>query len=227
MSTQPRSSRAPAAVVITASSALQYSFEGSTPTGEASQSVFTKHLVEGLESGAADLDGDGRITVDELYRYVHDNVVRENPQQRPNISIETQGVVVVAHSRAGVRPVELSYLLLSALASPLSRVRLAAVDELGTLLLNRDVWLAAAARACSSGSSTTTAAASPSEQSSSSGDPRSPSPARTSARSTRWLAVAHSRRRSSSRTGRPCSRRLRSSNRSALASAGPRRCSGC
>lgn len=134
-------------VVITASNALQYSFEGRTPSGDAHQSVFTKHLVVGLETGAADLDGDGRIAVDELYRYVHEQVVKENPQQRPSISIETQGMVVMATSRAGVRPAPLPDELLSALANTLPRIRLGAVGELLDLLGGTDRRTAAAARA--------------------------------------------------------------------------------
>jgi len=125
-------------VIITASNALQYSFEGSTPSGDARQSVFTKHLVAGLETGAADLDGDGRIAVDELYRYVHDQVVQENPQQRPSISIETQGMVVVASSRAGIRPAVLPEELLSALANALPRVRLGATADLADILHGTD-----------------------------------------------------------------------------------------
>lgn len=133
-------------VIITASNALQYSFEGSTPSGDARQSVFTKHLVAGLETGAADLDGDGRIAVDELYRYVHDQVVQENPQQRPSISIETQGMVVVASSRAGIRPAVLPAELLSALANALPRVRLGAIQDLVDLLHGTDPRITAAAR---------------------------------------------------------------------------------
>ena len=134
-------------VVITASNSLQYSFEGRTPSGDAHQSVFTKHLVAGLETGAADLDGDGRIAVDELYRYVYDQVVQENPQQQPSISSETQGMVVLASSRVGVRPARLPDELLWALSNTLPRVRLGAVEELADLLQGTDLRTAAAARA--------------------------------------------------------------------------------
>lgn len=133
-------------VIITASNAIQYSFEGRTPQGDANQSVFTKHLVVGLETGAADLDGDGRIAVDELYRYVHDQVVLENAQQRPSISIETQGTVIVATSRAGIRASVLPGDLLSALTNPLPRVRLGAVDHLADLLHGADHRMTMAAR---------------------------------------------------------------------------------
>jgi uncharacterized caspase-like protein len=56
-------------VVLTASDATQYSFEGDSLTsGSAPQSVFTRHLIAGLRDGTADRDNDGDITVDEGLR---------------------------------------------------------------------------------------------------------------------------------------------------------------
>ena len=54
--------------VITASSAMEYAFEGGelADTGEAAPSVFTSALVEGLASGEADRDQDGLVGLDEL-----------------------------------------------------------------------------------------------------------------------------------------------------------------
>ena len=46
-------------------------------------SLFSRHIVNGLTSGAADLDRDGRITVQELYDYVYREVTKEQPRQRP------------------------------------------------------------------------------------------------------------------------------------------------
>ncbi len=48
-------------VVITASDKMEYAYE----------SMFTNAVVRGLETGAADLDGDGQVSVYELYRYVY------------------------------------------------------------------------------------------------------------------------------------------------------------
>jgi uncharacterized caspase-like protein len=48
-------------VVLTASNELQYSFEGDIVRGGGKRSVFTRTLVEGLETGDADVDGDGRF----------------------------------------------------------------------------------------------------------------------------------------------------------------------
>src|SRR5580704_3650439 len=51
-------------VVLTASDALQFSFEGEQVRGEGVRSVFTSALVHGLETGKADLDQDGYYTLD-------------------------------------------------------------------------------------------------------------------------------------------------------------------
>ena len=62
-------------VVLTASTATEYSFEGD-PTDAAvpAGSVFTAALVQGLRTGAADTDHDGHVSVDEAYAYVFDQV---------------------------------------------------------------------------------------------------------------------------------------------------------
>ena len=72
-------------VVLTASTATEYSFEGDptdaaiTPTG----SVFTAALVQGLRTGAADLDHDGHVSVDDAYAYVFDKVQAAGAAQTP------------------------------------------------------------------------------------------------------------------------------------------------
>jgi uncharacterized caspase-like protein len=87
-------------VVITASDALQYAFEEGRVEGEGVGSVFTRALVAGLESGAADLNGDGHVTLDELYDYVYGRVVDSSPRQRPHKwAFGVEGQIVVARSR--------------------------------------------------------------------------------------------------------------------------------
>jgi hypothetical protein len=73
-------------VIITATNALEFAFEGDEgPTGDDTvpRSVFTKALIDGLRTGDADLDGDGIVTVDELYEYVFDEVRRVSEHQTP------------------------------------------------------------------------------------------------------------------------------------------------
>jgi hypothetical protein len=67
--------------VITASSAMEYAFEGDqlADTREQAPSVFTSALVEGLETGEADRDQDGLVALDELYDYVYDKVPGGHP----------------------------------------------------------------------------------------------------------------------------------------------------
>jgi WD40 repeat protein len=115
--------------VLTASDATQYSFEGDRPQGQASQSVFTRYLVAGLRDGSADLDGDGDITVDELYSYVHDRVVEEMPQQRPKKQDDVQGRTVIARNVNWTLPAYLA----NALASPVAADRRNALDGLARL----------------------------------------------------------------------------------------------
>ncbi|MFC8518292.1 PQQ-binding-like beta-propeller repeat protein [Streptomyces sp. NPDC057257] len=115
--------------VLTASDAMQYSFEGDQVHGSAAQSVFTRHLVQGLRDGSADLDGDGDITLDELYTYVHDRVVAEMPQQRPKKLEEVQGRTVIAHNVNWTLPEHLRH----ALDSPLATDRRGAVALLAHL----------------------------------------------------------------------------------------------
>lgn len=112
--------------VLTASDAAQYSFEGNTVHGEATQSVFTQYLVAGLRDGSADLDGDGNVSLDELYAYVYDRVVDEMPQQRPKKQDNVEGRIVVARNINWTLP---SYIC-NAIASPIAGDRLAALDGL-------------------------------------------------------------------------------------------------
>ncbi|OXY99186.1 hypothetical protein BEK98_04270 [Streptomyces diastatochromogenes] len=116
-------------IVLTASDAIRYAFEGDRLSGSADQSVFTRHLVEGLREGSADLDGDGNITMDELYRYVHDHVIDEMPQQRPMMRNSVEGRIVIARNVNWSLPAHLGH----ALASPLAAERLSALEVLDHL----------------------------------------------------------------------------------------------
>jgi hypothetical protein len=115
--------------VLTASDAIQYSFEGHQPHGEAPQSVFTRHLVAGLRDGSADLDGDGDITLDELYSYVYDRVVEEMSQQRPKKQDNVEGRTIIARNINWSLPPYLR----NALRSPIATDRLGALDGLDHL----------------------------------------------------------------------------------------------
>ncbi|WP_020392312.1 caspase, EACC1-associated type [Kribbella catacumbae] len=115
--------------VLTASDSTQYAFEGSTIHGEAAQSVFTRHLVDGLRDGTADLDGDGDITVDELYNFVYDRVTAEQPNQRPKKLDQVEGRTIIAANVNWTLPRHLA----EAVVSPLPGAREAAVGQLAQL----------------------------------------------------------------------------------------------
>lgn len=86
--------------VLTASDGLQLSWEGDRIVeGEVSTSFFTHFLVEGLRTGAADLDGDGHIEITELYDYVHDNMAQASSKQKPlKFSYDASGHLVIARN---------------------------------------------------------------------------------------------------------------------------------
>jgi hypothetical protein len=84
--------------VLTASDATQYAFEGNNLRGAGTSSVFTRYLVEAIRTGEADLDEDGDIALDELYRYVRDRVIAEVPQQRPKKQEDVDGQILIARN---------------------------------------------------------------------------------------------------------------------------------
>ena len=86
-------------VVLTASDATQYAWEGDQVIGQAENSVFTHYVIQGLQTGEADIDADGRITLDELYDYVYGQVVTKTPKQTPGKwSYKQQGDLVIARN---------------------------------------------------------------------------------------------------------------------------------
>jgi hypothetical protein len=136
-------------VVLTASRAMEYAFEGDALEGEARPSIFTAAIVEGLETGAADRDRDNRVSVDELYDYVFDRVRDATPNQTPSKwTFDVQGDLYIAHSplRVPAEPAELPPELRSAIESPFANVRAGAVEELAHLLAGSNGAFAAAAR---------------------------------------------------------------------------------
>ncbi len=121
-------------VILTASDAIQFALERSD-TENIARSVFTSCVVRGLRTGDADVDGDGRVTHDDLFEYVQDAVHRENPQQTPEMTaVGLSGEFVIARS-----PRDLGHQLPSGLSGavvhPNVNVRLRAVEELRVSLV--------------------------------------------------------------------------------------------
>lgn len=138
--------------VITASTAMEYAFEGGEGLEQYSDSVgtsiFTTQLVAGLRTGEADNDGDTYITVDELYEFVYTRVRELTKNQTPTISMsDVQGRLTIAraplrrpdNSRPDPNPFDVTVKSLEqAISHPLTWVRVGAIDELGRLLRAKD-----------------------------------------------------------------------------------------
>jgi branched-chain amino acid transport system substrate-binding protein len=67
--------------VLTSSTSIEYSYEG----------VYTRFIIEGLETGAADRDQDGVITVDELHEYAKSRVKESGYAMTPQIYAVKEG----------------------------------------------------------------------------------------------------------------------------------------
>src|SRR4051794_19474330 len=137
-------------VVLSASTELEYAFEEADQAIGISElepaapgSLFTRSVVEGLRSGDADLDGDGRISVDDLYDYVCRRVRERAAQQTPGLAGDIRGEITIAHS--GRRP-QLPPELASAAESNLAGIREGAVAELAALAAAGSGGVAATAR---------------------------------------------------------------------------------
>jgi hypothetical protein len=136
-------------VVITASSAMEFAFEGSDLADRASPrpSVFTGALVEGLKSGAADRDNDGKFSLGEVYDYVFDRVRQVSPNQTPSkFEYGVQGDFVLARNpNWTVAPGSIPPKLLELATDPYAPTRLGSVADLARLAGGTDLPTAAAA----------------------------------------------------------------------------------
>ncbi|MEH2387055.1 MAG: caspase family protein [Nostoc sp.] len=73
--------------VLTSSTSTQYSFEQQG----SDTSTYTRYIVEGLETGAADKNEDGLISVDELHEYATKAVQEATPAMKPEIYAIKEG----------------------------------------------------------------------------------------------------------------------------------------
>ncbi|MFN9557147.1 MAG: caspase, EACC1-associated type [Dolichospermum sp.] len=74
-------------VVMTSSGATQISFTQESAT----LSLYTQYLVEGIETGAADNDSDGKIHIQELHAYAKAKVQAVKPNMKPDIILDKEG----------------------------------------------------------------------------------------------------------------------------------------
>jgi uncharacterized caspase-like protein len=85
--------------VLTASDSTQFAFEGDQVVSQIYLSLFTHFLVEGLKTGEADINGDGKISLDEWYDYTHTKITSLTPRQIPHKwSYNQQGELIIARN---------------------------------------------------------------------------------------------------------------------------------
>lgn len=133
-------------VIITASDAMQYAWEGDRIIGDTRQSLFTHYLVQGLKTGKADGDQDGMISLADLYEYTYNQVV---PHQTPSItSTDMQGKLIIAHNPfPTIQPAKLSHELIQSINSKVVWQKEGAIGELKRIMLtSQDPGLALAAK---------------------------------------------------------------------------------
>jgi branched-chain amino acid transport system substrate-binding protein len=82
--------------ILTSSSSIEYSFESE----DNDLSIYTRYLVEGIETGAADRDGDQKISVNELHEYASERVQEAAPAMTPkfSLSLEQEDTIILSKS---------------------------------------------------------------------------------------------------------------------------------
>jgi len=119
-------------IVLTASDATEYAWEGDEFLGIVEHSVFTHYVIEGIRSGDADHDGKGYITVDDVYDYVVQHI--PETKQRPLRFGEREYGRLVLANNPRPKPVPLPDELIDSLKDRRPWVRRGAVLELCDLL---------------------------------------------------------------------------------------------
>lgn len=92
-------------VVLTSSSSTQYSFEQQG----SELSLYTRYLIEGIETGAGDRNEDGKISIQELHVYATSKVQETAPNMTPKIiTLKDMGYEIVL-AKAKVADPKLRY----------------------------------------------------------------------------------------------------------------------
>ncbi|MEN8906137.1 MAG: SUMF1/EgtB/PvdO family nonheme iron enzyme [Clostridiales bacterium] len=80
-------------VILTSSSQSEKSYENDNI------SYYTEAIIKGIETGEADRDNDGKITVDELHKYVCDELKLSKPEQKPRIKSDQHDSIVISKAK--------------------------------------------------------------------------------------------------------------------------------
>jgi maltose alpha-D-glucosyltransferase / alpha-amylase len=118
-------------IVICASSAIQSSYEGDAPALYARPSVFADAFTGGIESGDADADGNGWISIREAFDYAARKLRKDGAPQTPIIAGEGTGDLYI--SQAPPRPGVLPSYIQTAMTNVHAEIREASIEWLGKL----------------------------------------------------------------------------------------------
>src|SRR4028119_83481 len=92
-------------VVLTSSASTQYSFEQQG----SDLSIYTRYLVEGIETGAGDTNSDGFVSILELHEYAASKVQQEAPAMTPKIIVIKDKGFEIVLAKARVADPKLKY----------------------------------------------------------------------------------------------------------------------
>ena len=114
--------------IMTASTKIQVAKENP----DYGHGIFTKHFIDGL-AGAADANGDGTVSAQELYHYVHSRVIDESSQRPRKFNMDGEGVIVLRET--GLEPHRDKVLVLRERLFDLARTKMLSGKQL-TMALN-------------------------------------------------------------------------------------------
>jgi maltose alpha-D-glucosyltransferase/alpha-amylase len=122
-------------VVIAATQATELAYENKNAAQEAVPSLFTSALVEGIESGAADYNHHGLITVSEAFDYAANRLRASGAPQTPKILSEGTGdfFIAIAPPQPGILPSDVR----NAIGSQQPEIRGGAVAALAKIARSR------------------------------------------------------------------------------------------
>ena len=135
--------------VVTVSDDIQSAYDDRRQTGirEPASAIFVSALVEGLESGGADLNRDGRVELAELYEYIYEKVRVHSPDETPEkwlwgVQVE---LLIARLARSVTTAAPLAPELQALIESTFAAARAVAVEELKQVLRggHRDLVVAA------------------------------------------------------------------------------------
>jgi hypothetical protein len=91
--------------VLTATTATELAWEGKRVSIGSGLSVFTHHVVQGILTGAADVDGDDQISMGDLFDYVRTSMAGHQFLQVPTLIVDQlEGFPIISRVSRGAAP---------------------------------------------------------------------------------------------------------------------------